>query len=48
MLLAVYPEGTRCPDGRRYRGKTRIARRAVQARVPVVPVAGLRPQADPL
>ena len=39
MLLAVYPEGTRSPDGRLYRGKTGIARVAMRARVPVVPVA---------
>jgi 1-acyl-sn-glycerol-3-phosphate acyltransferase len=39
MLLAVYPEGTRSPDGRLYRGKTGVARVAMQARVPVVPVA---------
>jgi 1-acyl-sn-glycerol-3-phosphate acyltransferase len=39
MLLAVYPEGTRSPDGRLYRGKTGVARVAIQARVPVVPVA---------
>jgi 1-acyl-sn-glycerol-3-phosphate acyltransferase len=39
MLLAVYPEGTRSPDGRLYRGKTGIARVAMNARVPVVPVA---------
>ena len=39
MLLAVYPEGTRSPDGRLYRGKTGVARVAMNARVPVVPVA---------
>jgi 1-acyl-sn-glycerol-3-phosphate acyltransferase len=38
-LLCVYPEGTRSPDGRLYRGKTGVARMAVEAGVPVVPVA---------
>ena len=39
MLLGVYPEGTRSPDGRLYRGKTGIARMAMDTGVPVVPVA---------
>jgi 1-acyl-sn-glycerol-3-phosphate acyltransferase len=39
MLLGVYPEGTRSPDGRLYRGKTGVARMAMGAGVPVVPVA---------
>lgn len=39
MLLGVYPEGTRSPDGRLYRGKTGVARMAMQTGVPVVPVA---------
>jgi 1-acyl-sn-glycerol-3-phosphate acyltransferase len=38
-LLALYPEGTRSPDGRLYRGKTGIARMALEAGVPVIPVA---------
>ena len=38
-LLGVYPEGTRSPDGRLYRGKTGVARMAIRAGVPVVPVA---------
>ncbi|HUR52423.1 MAG TPA: lysophospholipid acyltransferase family protein [Mycobacteriales bacterium] len=38
-LLGVYPEGTRSPDGRLYRGKTGAARMAIDAGVPVVPVA---------
>lgn len=38
-LLGVYPEGSRSPDGRLYRGKTGVARMAVQAGVPVIPVA---------
>lgn len=38
-LLGIYPEGTRSPDGRLYRGKTGVARTALQAGVPVIPVA---------
>ena len=38
-LLGIYPEGTRSPDGRLYRGKTGAARMALEARVPVIPVA---------
>ncbi len=38
-LLGLYPEGTRSPDGRLYRGKTGIARMALAAGVPVIPVA---------
>lgn len=38
-LLGIYPEGTRSPDGRLYKGKTGVARMALQAGVPVVPVA---------
>jgi 1-acyl-sn-glycerol-3-phosphate acyltransferase len=40
-LLGIYPEGTRSPDGRLYRGKTGIARLALETGVPVVPVAVL-------
>lgn len=39
QLLGIYPEGTRSPDGRLYKGKTGIARMALEARVPVIPVA---------
>jgi 1-acyl-sn-glycerol-3-phosphate acyltransferase len=38
-LLAIYPEGTRSPDGRLYRGRTGIARLALESGVPVIPVA---------
>jgi 1-acyl-sn-glycerol-3-phosphate acyltransferase len=38
-LLGIYPEGTRSPDGRMYRGKTGIARLALEGQVPVIPCA---------
>jgi len=38
-LLGVYPEGTRSPDGRLYRGRTGPARMALAAPAPVIPVA---------
>lgn len=38
-LMGIYPEGTRSPDGRLYKGKTGIARIALEAGVPVIPVA---------
>lgn len=38
-LLGIYPEGTRSPDGRLYKGKTGVARMALEAKVPVIPVA---------
>ena len=37
-LLGIYPEGTRSPDTRLYKGKTGVARMALQAGVPVIPV----------
>jgi 1-acyl-sn-glycerol-3-phosphate acyltransferase len=38
-LVGIFPEGTRSPDGRLFRGKTGVARMALEARVPVIPVA---------
>jgi 1-acyl-sn-glycerol-3-phosphate acyltransferase len=38
-LLGIYPEGTRSPDGKLYRGRTGIARMVLEAKVPVIPVA---------
>ena len=38
-ILGIYPEGTRSPDGRLYRGKTGVARMSLEAAVPVLPVA---------
>jgi 1-acyl-sn-glycerol-3-phosphate acyltransferase len=40
-LFGIYPEGTRSHDGRLYRGKTGVARLALETGVPVVPVAVL-------
>jgi 1-acyl-sn-glycerol-3-phosphate acyltransferase len=38
-LLGIYPEGTRSPNGTMYRGKTGLARMALEAKVPIIPVA---------
>ena len=38
-VFGIYPEGTRSPDGRLYRGHTGVARLALQTRAPIIPVA---------
>ena len=38
-VLAIYPEGTRSPDGRLYRGRTGVARMVLEAGVPVIRTA---------
>jgi 1-acyl-sn-glycerol-3-phosphate acyltransferase len=37
-LLGIYPEGTRSPDGRLHRGRTGVARLALKADVPIIPI----------
>lgn len=37
--IGIYPEGTRSPDGRLYKGRTGIARLAIESGAPVIPVA---------
>ncbi|HEY5820531.1 MAG TPA: lysophospholipid acyltransferase family protein [Propionibacteriaceae bacterium] len=46
-LLGIYPEGTRSPDGRLYKGKTGVARLVLQAGVPVIPVGMIDSQYVP-
>jgi 1-acyl-sn-glycerol-3-phosphate acyltransferase len=41
QLFGIYPEGTRSPDGRLYRGKTGVARLALESGAPVIPVVML-------
>ena len=38
-LFGIYPEGTRSPDGRLYKGHTGVARLSLQCKVPILPVA---------
>ncbi|MBK5216497.1 MAG: 1-acyl-sn-glycerol-3-phosphate acyltransferase [Propionibacteriales bacterium] len=38
-ICGIYPEGTRSHDGRLYRGRTGVARLALEAKVPVIPLA---------
>lgn len=38
-VLGIYPEGTRSPDAKLYRGRTGIARMVLESGAPVVPVA---------
>jgi 1-acyl-sn-glycerol-3-phosphate acyltransferase len=38
-ILGIYPEGTRSPDAKLYRGRTGIARMVLEAGVKVIPVA---------
>lgn len=37
--LGIYPEGTRSPDGRLYKGRTGIVRLALESGAPIIPVA---------
>lgn len=41
QVLGIYPEGTRSPDGRLYRGRTGAARLALEAGCPIIPIAML-------
>jgi 1-acyl-sn-glycerol-3-phosphate acyltransferase len=38
-ILGIYPEGTRSPNGILYRGKTGLARMALESGAPIMPVA---------
>ena len=40
-LFGIYPEGTRSHDGRLYRGRTGVARLALETGVPVIPHAAV-------
>ena len=37
--IGIYPEGTRSPDGKLYKGRTGIARMAIDSGAPIIPVA---------
>jgi 1-acyl-sn-glycerol-3-phosphate acyltransferase len=37
--MGIYPEGTRSPDGKLYKGRTGIARMAIESGAAIVPVA---------
>jgi 1-acyl-sn-glycerol-3-phosphate acyltransferase len=39
QLFGIYPEGTRSPDGRLYRGRTGVGYLALHSAAPVIPVA---------
>jgi 1-acyl-sn-glycerol-3-phosphate acyltransferase len=39
QLFGIYPEGTRSPDGRLYRGRTGVGWLALASGLPVIPVA---------
>jgi len=41
-LFGIYPEGTRSHDGKLYRGRTGVARLALQTKAPVIPIAVLK------
>lgn len=37
-LLGIYPEGTRSPDGRLYKGRTGVAKLALMSKAPIIPI----------
>ncbi len=43
-VAGIFPEGTRSPDGRLYKGKTGVARLALASGAPVIPVASRNSQ----
>lgn len=46
-LVGIFPEGTRSRDGRLYKGRTGVARLALTAHVPVIPVGFFNTQMRP-